>query len=142
MDDINQVDSNELSDDQIDGLLNETAPSADIPMKAEQAPAQTPQEYSLKVGGKEIKAPLDKVLHWAQMGYEYPQKAQEWNQTKSQLDQYRQKEKQLQEIEQKWKPYKEVDEFAAKNPDWWQQVQAQYQQKIQAAADQSRNRPA
>lgn len=121
----------DLSDAQMDSLLNETTPSRDIPMSQPKAESQpTPQSYKLTVNGKQIEAPLDKVLQWAQMGYNYPQKAAELNQ-KEQAFLKRQQE--IEERENKWKPYKEVDEFAAKNPDWWTQVQQSYQQKLSGA---------
>ncbi len=135
---IDQVDSNSSggSEIDVDALLSTEAPSRDIPMRSEQAAAaapQTAQEYSLKVGGKEVKAPLEKVLQWAQMGYDYPQKAQEFNTIKTKYEQMAARQQELDQIEQKWKPYKEVDEYAAKNPDWWKQVQESYQQKIAGA---------
>ncbi len=122
----------DLSDQQMDSLLSQESPSRDIPMEAAkpQAQAQTPQSYKLTINGKEIEAPLDKVLQWAQMGYNYPQKAGELNQ-KEQAFLKRQQE--LEERESKWKPYKEVDEYATQNPDWWGQVQEAYKQKIAGA---------
>jgi FtsZ-binding cell division protein ZapB len=135
----NQVDSNggggaDLSDAQMDSLINNETPSRDIPMKSQAEPtAKAAQEYAIKHKGQEIKAPLEKILQWAQLGYDHPQKAQEWNQTKAKLDEYVKKEAQFKEYEQKWAPYKEVDEFATKNPDWWAQVQKNYQEKISQA---------
>lgn len=123
--------SNELNDDQIDSLLAGDTSSRDIPMEAPQEEvAPAPQEYSLKVKGQEIKAPLDKVIQWAQMGYDYNQsnaalkkQQEEWQK------QVQEKDKYWSEIEQKWTPYKQVDEFATKNPDWWKTVEEQYKQK-------------
>lgn len=114
----------------MDSLIEGKQESTDIGQRQEQAP-QTPQEYTLKIKGKEIKAPWEKVQQWAQLGYDYPQKAQELNQWKSKYEEAIQKERQLQELEQKFKPYREVDEFAAQNPQWWQEIQAAYQQKMQ-----------
>jgi hypothetical protein len=131
--DIDQVDSSSsMSETQMDSLLSEETPSRDIPMKSEN-PAP-PQEYTLKVGGKEIKAPLEKVLSWAQMGYDYPQKAQALKAQQEEFQRQRlENETKWKETESKWAPYKQIDEYAAKNPDWWSQVQQAYQQKIQAA---------
>lgn len=135
-----QVDSSgssaggELSDSQMDSLIEGNRESRDIPMRSSpEAQAPEPQTYKLKVDGKTIDAPLEKVLQWAQLGYNYPQKAQEFNQMKARFDEYSQKEQQLKEIEQKWAPYKEVDEYAAKNPDWWNAVQENYRQKMAGA---------
>lgn len=128
-----EVDNNELNDEHIDALLNNEK-SSNIPM--ESAKDDTPLEYTLKVNGKEVKAPVEKVLQWAQMGYDYPQKAAE---LKRQQDEFqnslKEKETYFSELENKWKPYKEVDEFASKNPDWWSQVQEQYKQKTAVDKD-------
>lgn len=121
----------DLSDSQIDSLLNEGSPSRNIPMESPKAQAPAaPQSYKLTVNGKQIEAPLEKVLQWAQMGYNYPQKAAELNQKEQD---FLKRQQEIQELENKWKPYKEVDEYASKNPDWWTQVQQSYQQKITAA---------
>lgn len=94
-------------------------------------------EDKFVVGGKEIKANRDQILKWAQMGYNYPQKAQELNlkeqKWQQELNQYKSQAEKWKDVEQKWAPYKEVDEYAAKNPDWWQQVQQSYQEKMQGA---------
>ena len=130
-----QVDSNsvDMSDEQMDEALNQPKPSGDIPM-ANEPTAPAPEEYTLTVNGKEVKASRDKMIQWAQLGYQYPQKAGELNQ-KQQEFQARQAEfeKQRQEMEQRLNPYREVDEYAAKNPDWWAQVQEQYKQKLAGA---------
>ena len=125
--------SPDLSDEQIDGLLNGDTQSRDIPMKSETNQPPTQDEYTLNVNGKEVKASRDQVLKWAQMGYGYPQKAQEYNQMKAQVEQWATRQQELQELEKKFAPYKEVDEFASKNPDWWTTVQEQYKQKIAQA---------
>lgn len=125
-----------MSEEQMDAILNQEAPSRDIPMKGEEA-QPTPQEYSLKVDGREIKAPLDKVLQWAQMGYSYPQKAAELKAQQQKWEQERQqREAYFAEIEKKWSPYKEVDEYAAKNPQWWGQVQEAFKSRPQEAQPQ------
>lgn len=126
------VSNNDLSDDQIDSLLSDKG-SSDIPMTSEKpAPqAPTPQEYTLKVNGKEIKAPIEKLMTWAQQGYDYPQRMQEVN---KKLQTYEEQAKQWQtwkELEQKWSPYKEVDEYAQKNPQWWSEIQKAYQERSQ-----------
>lgn len=125
--------SADLSDSQMDSLVNSETPSRDIPMNAP-APTPTAQEYAFKAHGKEIKAPIDKILQWASMGYEYPQKAADLNKQQQDFAK-RQSEfdSKYKDVESKWAPYKEVDEFAAKNPDWWRETQAAYQQKMQGA---------
>jgi len=124
--------SSGMSDSDMDSLLSSETPSRDIPMESPKA-QPTPQEYSFKANGKEVKAPIEKILEWATMGYNAPQKMQEFNQMKARVDEWNKKQQELEEREKKWTPYKEVDEYAAKNPDWWQQVQESYKQKIAGA---------
>lgn len=115
----------ELNDEQIDQLVAETeeSPNREIPMtKEEAAPpqqdqAQTAQEYEFVHNGKTIKAPVDQILKWAQMGYNYPQKAQQLNQ---QLQQW---EQQKQQWESQWGTYRQVDEWAKQNSDQWAKIQ-------------------
>jgi hypothetical protein len=123
----------DLSDDQIDGLLSGGEGNREIPMREEKpqaASTPTAQEYAFKAHGKEVKAPIDKILQWASMGYEYPQKAADLN---KQTTEFQRRQMEFQEQEKKWAPYKEVDEYAAKNPEWWTQVQEQYRQKMAGA---------
>jgi hypothetical protein len=86
---------------------------------------QAAQEYAIKYGGKEIKAPIEKILRWAEQGYEAPQKIGDLN---KQLESWKSKEQQFKEIESK---YKTVDDYVRQNPDWWQYIQNQYQQSQQ-----------
>jgi len=86
---------------------------------------QAAQEYAIKYGGKEIKAPIEKILRWAEQGYEAPQKIGDLN---KQLESWKSKEQQFKEIENK---YKTVDDYVRQNPDWWQYIQNQYQQSQQ-----------
>ncbi len=83
----------------------------------------TPQEYAFKVGGKEIKAPIDKIIRWAEMGYDAPNKI---GSLQKEIDSWKQKENQFKEIEGK---YGTVDQYVRENPQWWQFVQSQYEQQ-------------
>jgi hypothetical protein len=130
------LDSNsELTDDQIDTLVDgESSSSANIPMRDTASPTPTSwSEDVIKVNGKEVKGTREQILQWAQLGHGYPQKAQEFNQMKARVDEWSKRQQELDERDQKWKPYKEVDEFATKNPEWWQQVQESYKNKIAGA---------
>jgi hypothetical protein len=126
----------QLDDASIDSLLEGGGQSRDIPMKGE-APAGGWEKETIKVNGKEITGTRDEILRWAQMGYNAPTLMNEWKAKESawtkQQQEFQEKEARLKDIESKWSPYKEVDEYAAKNPDWWKQVQEQYKQKIQGA---------
>ena len=118
----------EMSDEQMEALLNEESPSRDILMQAPKEESQGPwAEDVFKANGKEIKATRDQILQWASMGYNYPQRAAELKAQQERFEQERaQWEQTLKEMEQRWSPYKEVDEYASKNPDWWRQIQESY----------------
>lgn len=99
----------------------------------QQAQQQAIQEYAIKYGGKEIKAPIEKILRWAEQGYEAPQKIGELN---KQLESWKTKEQQLKEIESR---YKTVDDYVKQNPDWWKFVQSQYENQIGQAQQNPNN---
>lgn len=95
------------------------------------AAAPTPQEYSIKIDGREIKAPLDKILTWASQGYGAPNKIGELN---KQIHEWKTKESQLNEIKER---YGVVDEYVKTNPDWWSYVMSEYQKKQGQGVDAS-----
>lgn len=89
------------------------------------ATQQAIQEHALLVGGKEIKAPIDKILKWAQQGYDAPNRIGELNKS---LESYKSKEQQFKEWQDKYGP---VDEYVRQNPDFWNHVTQSYQQQLQ-----------
>lgn len=132
-----EVNLDDISNIDVDGLLAQANTPHEIPMgdepaqetpapqasqpTQEQAPASPePQAagetFTLNIGGREIVATKEQALKWAQMGYDAPNKIGEYN-------------KKIQEYETKYKPYQEIDEFARQNPEWWQQVQDLYAQR-------------
>lgn len=100
--------------DQIIESVEQSTPNAEIPMEAS---TPTPQEYTIKADGKEVKAGLDQLLKWAEMGYGAPNKIGSLN---KQLEDFKKRSSQWETVE---KTYKPVDEFAKQNPEWWQHVQ-------------------
>lgn len=94
-------------------------------VQQQSAQQQAAQEYAIKYGGKEIKAPIEKILRWAEQGYEAPQKIGDLN---KQLETWKSKEQLLKEIEGKYKP---IDDYARENPQWLQHVQQQYEARSQ-----------
>jgi hypothetical protein len=125
-----------MDDIDVDGLLGEIeSPSSGIPMTAPEeteAPAQqanqqaAPQEYEINWNGKQIKAPIDKLTKWASQGYDYAQRMEALKTQQSEFEQNRQ------QFEPKLNLYKDVDDYAAKNPDWWDHVQKSWQERQQA----------
>lgn len=88
------------------------------------AQSQAAQEYAIKYGGKEIKAPLDKIIRWAEQGYEAPQKIGELN---KQIESWKTKEATLKELESK---YKTVDDYARENPEWFKHIHSDYENRM------------
>ncbi len=133
---MDQLDSNEFTDEQVDSLLNGAgAGPREIPMTAEKPQDTSPwKEDSFTANGKPVKGTREQILQWASMGYNYPQKAQELNLKQQEWQRQQQEtEAKWKENEQKWAPYQEVDKYASANPDWWSQVQSAYKEKLQGA---------
>lgn len=122
----------ELNDAGIDGLVEgiEASTNNDIPMEAapeatgrpEPQPAPAPQEYEFEASGKKIKAPVDKLLKWASMGYDAPNKIGELSR------QLQERDGKLKSLEQYQKTYAPIDEWATKNPDKWKSLFENWQQ--------------
>lgn len=115
----------ELNDEQIDQLVDrvdspkEAAPERE--MTAQPTPKETIEEYKFTHNGKEINATKEQLIKWASQGYDYPQRMQKLNQERLQWD------SQKQEWEKKIAPYRTIDDWAAKNPDKWTQLQQSWQ---------------
>lgn len=131
--DIESTGGGDLSDGQMDMLVGGESSSRDIPMGTPQPQASPWTEDTFTANGKQIKASREDILKWASMGHNYPQKAQEFNKMKTDFEAMQSRRAELDQLDQKIKPYREIDEFATKNPDWWQQVQQSYQQKLNGA---------
>ena len=130
----NESQPTELTEEQMDTLVAETdsPTNQEIPMtaqKEEAAPAEKPENFlEFTHNGKPIKAPVEQVVKWAQMGYDYPQKMQAFNQQRQSF------EAQQKEFESKFAPYRQIDEWAQKNPQQWQQIENLYRQNQIAPA--------
>ncbi len=131
-----EIDSNEPSIDDIVASVDQST-NSEIPMEGPapepEARASQPSEYEIEYQGQKIKAPIDKVLKWASMGYGAPNRIGELS-------------KKLADAEGKYaqydKTYKPIDEWAAKNPDKWKALfegwqQAQFGQIPQAGQGQN-----
>ncbi len=81
-------------------------------------------EYEIIHNGKKVKAPIEKVLQWASQGYDYPQKMQQFNQTRAQFEEQK---KQWEAVQNKYKP---IEDYIQKDPSWWDHVQNSFQSKI------------
>ena len=96
---------------------------------AEEKPAENPWWSSVEIdwNGKKIKPDSeDKAKTWLQQGYNYSQRVGELNKKQAAWDRER---LDLLEYKNKFGKYSEIDEFAAKNPEWWQHVQKSWQSR-------------
>lgn len=118
--------SDELNVDQIvaetEVSTNNEIPMEAQPQEAPQEQAPTPQEYEFDYQGKKIKAPVEKILKWASMGYDAPNRIGELS---HKLKDYENRFKTYETYE---KTYKPIDEWARQNPDKWQALFDQWQQ--------------
>jgi hypothetical protein len=98
------------------------------PAEDKHAPDNNPrhQEYEFTANGKLIKAPIDQITKYASQGYDYAQKMAAFNKQQEEL---KTREEWAKSIEQKYKP---VDEYFAKNPDYWNHVESTWKQRQQA----------
>lgn len=102
---------------------------------AEQQPAQqpveekplSPTEFELSRKGVNKKFPLQKILEFAQQGWDYNEKM---SGLKSKEQEILAKSQEYQQLSDKIKQYSEVEEYIKKDPDWWTHVREQYQQRI------------
>ena len=108
--------------DDVDTIL-EQIQQENAPKQPEAAPAPKVEEYSFIHNGKEIKADRDKLIRWAQQGYDAPNRLGEMN---KKLQEYTKKEAQLKEWEQKYAP---VQDFVQKNPEFYQKYLAEVEQQ-------------
>lgn len=130
------------NEEEADAILNDISGTEseidEISDKKEHESAQAPIDIAFTVGGKEIKLDLakdrDKLIRWAQQGYEAPNKISELNKA---LEGYKTKETQFQDWQKRYGP---VDEYVRQNPQWWDYVQQQYEQ-LQQARQEDPNSP-
>lgn len=121
-DEVTSDNNQDLSDDQIDSLVDsgeDFNPKEDIPETKVEQPKDPFANFTLDVNGKQIvPKDLDQVKKWAQMGYNYAQHMNEFNTQKQQFD-------------SKFKHYSDIDQFAQQNPEWWDHVNNSFTQKGQ-----------
>ena len=95
---------------------------------------QTPsQEFSFTANGKEIKIDLakdrDKLMRWAQMGHEHPERI---GKLSKEIEQYKAQAAQWNTIKDKYEP---VDQYVRQNPKFWDHVMETYKNRNQALND-------
>lgn len=103
----------------------ETPAAASAPETPEPAP---PSTYKIKVNGQEIDATVDQLQQWAQQGYHYSQQKNNLEQQRTQF------QKELEEAKRFRELYAPVDEYAQKNPQWWDSITQSFQSRDQIRA--------
>lgn len=114
----------------IDALVAsaEASTNNEIPMEGQspppeaESPAPTPQEYEFEHAGQKIKAPIEKLIKWASMGYSAPNKIGELSR------QLQERDGKLKQLETYEKTYRPIDDWAQKNPDKWKSLFSSWQQ--------------
>lgn len=96
---------------------------------AAQPPSWDGKQWEFDWNGKKIfPDSQDKAKTWMSQGYNYSQRMGEFNRTKAQWEQQQQAaQRAAQEFQQKLSPYQKVDDYARKNPQWWQHVIQQFE---------------
>jgi hypothetical protein len=100
----------------------------EIPAEASQQPAgetTTDETHKINWNGEERELPLNKILEYAQQGYDYNFKMRDLN--KSQ-DDFKTQQQQFQEQQAALKEYQEVQEWAKANPDLWNHAVQSFRQ--------------
>lgn len=134
-----------LDDVDTDTILKEIeTPATERPMGDEPGAAATPQpaaaeppkwsgdEWAFDWNGKRVVPDSrEKLQTWVQLDYNNSTRAAEINK----------READLKAFEAKYKPYAEVDDYATKNPDWWQAVQDAYTKRGQQVPEQVNQLP-
>lgn len=131
---IDNVQETPSEDQQLDLIMQEAegtqvqpAEIVDNPEVAKTTEQTDPMDalYEYKASGQTVKEPLKQILQRASMGYHYAQQMAEFNKTKSEF------EAKQKEFSPKMQMYEQVDQWATENPDLWQNILQNYQQRNQ-----------
>lgn len=117
----------------LEDIQKEAGPAAAEPTKQE-AKVEEPappswQEDEYEIDGKKIKEPREMILKRAQLGYRYAQRAHELNQKEESFKEREARFKEIEEANKKLARWQEYNEFAEKNPEWWQTVEQAWQNR-------------
>jgi hypothetical protein len=118
------------SDDFLRDETQQAKPETQQAKPEVKAPDPTPAEleYEFVHNGSKVKAPLSKILKWAQQGYDYPQRMAEVN-------------KKYEESSKLAETYKPIDEWVSNNPDKWEKLQRAIELEQQGFGDVDPNNP-
>jgi hypothetical protein len=99
----------------------------DEPAVEPQAPVWNGEEWAFdSVGKRIVPESREQILQWAQQGRNYSQRAGELN---AKEKAWLKEREELVGYKDKFSSYSQVDEFAAKNPEWWKHVQESWKSR-------------
>ena len=128
--------SEEYSAEQVDQMYSEAmndsySTSEDIEPQALSTEEQE-MLFDIKWNGETKQLPKDKVVSYAQQGYDYSQKMQKFNLERRELEQKRAAwESEQRDLQSKYDNLSKIDEYARQNPQWLQTIQQQFEQQQQ-----------
>jgi hypothetical protein len=95
------------------------------------APEWKGDDWKFNWNGRDIvPESREKLITWANQGYNYSQRMGELNKTHAQrMAEAEARELKAKEIESKYSPFAQVNEYAEKNPDWWNHVKQSFEQR-------------
>jgi hypothetical protein len=106
--------------------------TAEAPAEATPAaPEWKGDDWKFNWNGKDIvPESREKLITWANQGYNYSQRMGDLNKTHAQrMAEAEARERTAKEIESKYSPFAQVNEYAEKNPDWWNHVKQSFEQR-------------
>lgn len=114
------------------GIGEEPMPAAEPAAPAQPAEQSWKgEEWKFNWNGKDIiPESRDKLMTWANQGYNYSQRMGELNKTHAQrMAEAEARAQKAAELEKKYSQYDQVEQYAQKNPEWWQHVQQAFAQR-------------
>jgi len=84
--------------------------------------------FKLNWKGKEVERPRSEMIKLAQMGYDYNQKMSQLNQDRATVESQKTK---WADTEKRLSEYKKLEDYIAKDPEWWKHVRENYSKRMQ-----------
>jgi len=116
--------------EELSAAAPERAMTSETPEETPAAPTWDGKQWEFDWNGKKVVPDsADKLRIWASQGYNYSQRMGELNKTHAQrMAEAEQRARAAGELEQRFSPYARVDEYAKKNPAWWQHTLQAFEQ--------------
>lgn len=122
---------------ELEALANGTAEEVVTDEVTEETTPQQPNEFEINYRGKLEKHPLEKILQFAQQGRDYSEKMGAWKSERTQLLDFKTRWEQAQKDLSRLKEYDEVNQYIQKDPQWWEYVRSNYQNRLKEQGQQA-----